>query len=278
MARCAALSDSSWWVLGHFLIVVAPLARFYMYPKLAVAPADQDSVSVLVGPDANVFDVSTLKNITTDLKTTAVTLGDVEAAEKAPDGVVVWVNTSSSKDEDGVVRSRDVDRVAFDEYTAEAVNCCDEYYSDVEGEQRAVEHKGLVFKFPFDTQKKDYDFWDSTLLKALPIRYAGVEEVEGVTVYKFIQDIEPTAYATMDAPASLLDLEDVEGNVEAEQVYSNARTLWVEPNTGVILKRTEEQYNTLRYEGEDRLVTTAVTTAYDDKTVKDNADEVRLPG
>ena len=50
------------------------------------------------------------------------------------------------------------------------------------------------------------------------------------------------------------------------------RTLWVEPNTGVVIKRTEAQLLTLRYEGVDKLTTTQVTTGYDDATVKANAD------
>lgn len=262
--------------LGVFALVVSPLARFYVYPQVAVAPADQDSVSVLVGENANVFDVGSLENITTDLTTTASTVGDVEAAEQSEDegrdGVVVWVNTSSTKDSDDVVRSRSIDRVAFDEFTGEAVNCCGEFYSAVEGEQEAVEHEGLVFKFPFETQKKTYDFWDSTLLETRPAEFSGVEGVEGITTYKFVQEIEPSLTETSEVPAAVLGL-DQEGNVEADRMYSNVRTMWVEPRTGVIIKRTEEQYNTIRYDGEDRLVTTAVNTGYDEATIKGNADK-----
>jgi hypothetical protein len=39
-----------------------------------------------------------------------------------------------------------------------------------------------------------------------------------------------------------------------------------------VLDRSEQQYNTIRYQGEDRLVTTAVNTAFDDATVKKNVD------
>ena len=258
--------------LGAFVLVAAPMLRFYAYPNLAVAPIDQDSVSTLIGQDATVFDVSSLEEITTDLTTTAQTVGDIEASEEAGDDVRVWVNTSSTKDSDGIVRSRSVDRVAFDATTGEALNCCGEFYETVENEPEQIEHKGLVFKFPFDTQKKTYDFWDSSLRQTVPIEYTGVSEVEGVTVYVFNQAIEPTATSTQDVPASLLGV-DEEGTVSADRMYSNVRTLWIEPNTGVILKREEQQNNTIRYEGEDRITTTQVVTGYDDATIKENADK-----
>jgi hypothetical protein len=258
--------------LGGFLVVAAVLLRVFAYPRLAVAPIDQDSVSVLVGPDATVFDVSTLKEITTDLTTTARTVGDIKASDEAGDNTRVWVNTSSTKDSDGIVRSREIERVAFDATTGMAVNCCGEFYQTEEGDEGTVEHDGLVFKFPFGTEKKTYPFWDSTLLKAIDIEYKGTEEVLGTTAYKFETVIEPTVTGTVEAPASVLG-EDAEGNLEAETVYSNTRTLWVEPNTGVILKRAEAQDNTLRYDGTDRVTTTKVTTGYDDETVQSNVDE-----
>jgi hypothetical protein len=258
--------------LGAFLLVAGLLLRFYAYPRVAVAPIDQDSTSTLVGPDATVFDIATLKEIQTDLTTTARTVGDIKASKEAGDDVRVWVNTSSTKDSDGVVRSRSLERAAFGTFTGEAVNCCGEFYSSVEGEEKAVEHHGLVFKFPFNTQKKTYDFWDSTLLKAVPIDYVETGDVLGTKAYKFEHTIEPTVTGTVEVPASVLG-EPGEGNLEAERVYSNVRTLWVEPETGVVLKRSEAQDNTLRYDGEDRVTTTKVTTGYDDATVKYNVDE-----
>lgn len=258
--------------LGMFMLVLAPLARFYAYPNLAVVPVDQNSTSVLVGPDATVFDIASLSEIQTDLTTTAKTVGDIEASEDADDNVAVWVNTSSTKDEDGVVRSRSIDRVAFDRTSAEAVNCCGEFYETVDGEPEPVEHKGLVFKFPFNTQKKSYPWWDTTLLRTVPIEFERVEEVNGLQTYKFTQTIEPTVTATAEVPAAIVGAEGTD-SVEAERVYSNIRTLWAEPHTGVVIKRSEEQLSTLRYQGEDVVTTTQVNTGYDDATVEANVDE-----
>src|SRR3954452_23133976 len=219
--------------VGAFLVVVGVLIRFYVYPQLAVAPIDQESTSKLVGPDATVFDVGSLKELQTDLTTNAKTVADIPASKDAGDNVRVWVTSSSTVDSSGNVLSRDVDRVAFDAYTAEAINCCGEYYETTEGDRTPVEHKGLLFKFPFRTEKKTYDFWDSTLLQAVPIMYTGTEEVEGYETYVFKQTIGPTQVDTLEVPASVLG-EPGKGNLQAESMYSNTRTLWVEPKTGVI--------------------------------------------
>lgn len=258
--------------LGAFFIVLAPMMRFYAYPQLAKAPQSQSTVSTLVGPDATLFDIGTLKEITTDLTTTAKTVGDVKAAEDHGNNVVVWVTSSSTKSADGVMRSRDVERVAFDATEATAVNCCGEFLSTVEGEREPVKHRGLLVKFPFNTQKKTYDFWDGTLLKPVPIKYKSSSTIEGVDVYKFEQTIPATKVGSQDLPLSLLGLPGTD-TVTADSMYSNTRTLWVEPNTGVVIKRQEAQDNTLDYDGEPRITTTKVVTTYDAKTVKQNADD-----
>ena len=258
--------------LGAFLLVLAVMLKVYVYPQLAVAPADQNSVTVLTGPDATIFDTATLTEITTDLTTQVVTVGDVSAAEEEGNGVVVWLSKTSTKDSDGVVRSRDVELAAFDEYTAEAVNCCGEFISEEEGVEDPVEHQGLTSKFPFDTQQETYDFWDSTLREAVPIAYVDTDEIDGVTVYRFEQTIPPTEFATIDLPADLLG-EEGDETLTAQRMYSNTRTLWVEPNTGVIIDREEQQKSTIAYDGTDRITATEVVTSYDDATVTGNADK-----
>jgi hypothetical protein len=263
--------------LGAFLIVLSPMVRFYAYPKIAVAPVNQNSITTLVGPDATIFDISSLKEIQTDLTTKVRTIGDSKASEKAPGNTVVCVSSTETKSSDGVMRSSEVERVAFDANTAKAVNCCDEFISETKGEETPVKHEGLLVKFPFHTEKKTYDFWDGSLLKAVPIQYKGTEDLDGLTVYKFEHTIEPTKVGEQDLPLSLLGLEGDE-TVTADSMYSNTRTLWVEPNTGVIIKRAEAQNNTFDYEGEPRITTTKVTTGYDDATVAKNIKDYKSLG
>lgn len=263
--------------LGAFLIVLAPMIRWYAYPRVAVAPAAQKSVTTLVGPNATIFDIATFKEITTDLTTKVRTVGDTKAADAAGNGTVIYVNSTSTRSSDGVMRSRDVERMAFNQRTGEAVNCCGEFLSNTEGVQTPIKHKGLVAIFPIPTEKKTYEFWDGTLKDATPIRYTGTDTVEGVDVYTFENTLAPTKVGTQEIPLNLLGLEGTD-NVTADEMYSVKRKLWVEPNTGVIIKRSEQVLNTLDYDGQPRLTLTDVDTQYDANTVKANADKYGAKG
>ena len=110
--------------VGAFLVIAGLLARFYAYPALAVAPMDQNSVTRLEAKDATILDLSTLQEVTTDMKVANKTTGDVEASEDADDGIVVWTATTSYRDELDNIRSRSAERYAFDAHTGEAINCC----------------------------------------------------------------------------------------------------------------------------------------------------------
>jgi hypothetical protein len=264
--------------LGAFLIVLAPMVRWYAYPRVAVAPANQRSVTTLVGPGATIFDINTLKEITTDLTTKVRTTGDASTPDKCP-GDVTYVNSTSTTSSDGIMRSRDVERMTFDAKSGLADPSCNagDFISTTEGVQEPIKHEGLVAKFPIPTEKKSYNFWDGSLKAATPIKYTGTASVEGVDVYTFENTTEPTKVGTQELPLSLLGLDGTE-NVTADEMYSVTRKLWVEPETGVILKRSEKVLNTLDYDGQTRLTLTSVDTQYDTKTVKHNADEYGSQG
>ena len=259
--------------IGGFLIVIGILLNVYAYPRLATAPMDQDTVSTLFGPDATVFDSNpeVLEEIQTDLTTTAKTVGDVEASEEAGDGIRVWVNSTSTKSADGVVRSRSVERVAFDGYTGEAVNCCGAYSEITQGNAEPVVFKGQVFKFPFQTEKKSYLWWDGTLKRAVEAKYERTEDFKGIETHVFVQTIEPEIWTQMEVPGSVVG--EKGDSVKADRTYGNIRTFWVEPETGVVVNRTEQQSAALQIDGEDRTTLTSVTTAFSDETVKANVDE-----
>ena len=258
--------------LGAFLIVLAPMVRWYAYPRVAVAPANQRSVTTLVGPNATIFDIQTLKTITTDLTTKVRTVGDASTPDKCP-GDVTYVNSTSTTSSDGVMRSRDVERMTFDQRTGEAnPSCGGDFISNTQGVQEPIKHRGIVAIFPIPTEKKTYSFWDSSLRSATPIKFTGTDTVMGVDVYTFENTTPPTKVGTQEVPLSLLGLDGTD-NVTADQMYSVKRKLWVEPNTGVVVKRSEKVLSTLDYDGESRLTLTDVDTQFDAKTVKYYADK-----
>jgi hypothetical protein len=272
--------------VGVFFLALALLARFYAYDRLAVVPLDQDTVSVSEGPGATIFDIATQQEITVDLVSTRNVVGDVEASEEASDelgeDIAVW-ETLVYTDEPGAVvdnenppRSSTHDRVAFDRHTGETVQCCDTFTSTT-ADDRGVEVKetigfeGLYFKFPFQTEQKTYQFWDGSLAEAPDIEFQEVETIEGLEVYRFEQVIEPTTVGNITAPASFFGI-DEEGDVTLDRVYSNTRTLWIEPETGVIIRGQEDQLSVAEYQGEEVATLTDVTIGYNPDTISENVD------
>ncbi|TWD83716.1 DUF3068 family protein [Kribbella amoyensis] len=214
--------------LGIFFVGVAVLAKFYAYPTLAVAPADQVAHTVSVGADATIFSVADLAEKTgVELESRRTVRGDVVAAERIGKAlgrdVVVFdtaVVTDDSKDykfPDDTTKdaaktelaplSFVQERVVLDAHTGEAVrwNPSDpgdnsgEYITTTlkpedrlkpeEGSPFFQGHEGLVLKFPFGTEKKTYKFWDTTTRKAYPISFKREAELNGLKVYVFEQDV-----------------------------------------------------------------------------------------
>jgi len=273
---------------GVFLIVLAALFRFYAYDRLAVVPLDQETTSISVGPDATIFSIADGEEIPVDLLSTRNVVGDVEASEEASEAedrdLAVWetfVYTGEEGEEfseDNPPLSADHDRVVFDRHTGEAVACCGQFTSSETDAETGEEIRdettpitGQYFKLPFGAEKKTYQFWDGSLMDSTDLEYQATEEIEGLTVYRYEQVIEPTDVGDFpEGAGSLFGVDDPAAVID--RVYSNHRTLWVEPETGVIIRGQEEQLTTADYEGETLATVTDVTIGYDDETISDNVD------
>lgn len=259
--------------VGALLMVVGLLSHFYVVPKLAVVPMDQNSVTSLEAKGATLFDTATLKDITTDLSIKARTVGDVAASQKAPGNAVVWVSTTSIRSSDGVIRSRSVERAAFDKKTAEAVNCCDSFNESTEGERTPVVRQGLVFKFPFGTTKKTYQVWNDSLGKTVDTKYVGTSKVQGLSVYKFESSVPSTVVGQQDVPASVMGMSGQQ-NVSADSNYQNDTTYYVEPVTGAIINQVTDQLSTFTYQGH-QLITTKALISYTPAQVTQMVNDIK---
>ncbi|MBU2696523.1 hypothetical protein CCO04_15650 [Pimelobacter sp. 30-1] len=245
--------------LGVFLIVAAALVRFYAYPVLANVPPDYKGTTKLEAKGAEIFNSNpdVLKSETWDLDITSFTIADsgVKLPSDAPDDTVVWVNSTSVDRVGGEQFQRTQERSPFDGKTGEAVDCtkCGSWEevalaSDFQKTERVdVTRKGLVYKFPFATEKKDYPVWDGTLEKSTPAKFEGQEEIDGLKVYKFVQTIPETMVETRSVPGKVFG--STEPNVEAEMWYQMTRTFYVEPTTGSPVNRVENRVQELRYDG-----------------------------
>ncbi|WP_232675884.1 DUF3068 domain-containing protein [Nocardioides sp. R-C-SC26] len=247
--------------LGAFLIVAAGMIKFYAYPNLAQAPTNYESETNLAGQDVTVFnsDPDVLAPIVTDLAVSSRTIADSGA--DAPDGVVVWVNSATVTMADGTVFQQSTERAAFDRVsgaaTERAASCeaCDswveETYTDTQGEEQLrrenITRGGQIYKFPFDTQKKDYLQWDGTLGEATTARFDGVTSIDGLKVYRFVQEIPSEVVDQREVPGSLFGSE--EASVTADVNYAMTRTLYIEPTTGAPVNRVEDRIQTMSYRG-----------------------------
>jgi hypothetical protein len=247
--------------IGLFLLFFGLFERFYAYPRLRKAPLDQESAPVAVGT-GTYFNRSPekLREIQgAQLKNVRTVKGDPKAGTEE---VAVWDSFTSTVDlaDRGVITATQ-ERIALDRVTGQSVNCCGEN----------PRHQGLTLKFPFDTKKQTYQFWDGPASRALPAVFTREETIQGVKVYRFEQRIDRMTLGSQEIPGSLAGDPSVP-TVQTNIVYSNVKTIWVEPTTGIIVKGQQDVSQVLESMGGEQVLTLldAVLT-YDDATVDANA-------
>lgn len=240
-------------VIGGFLILVALLGTYYAPDQLMRTPLDVDNTTDLEG-------TAELSGEDVPVKAWSVTLTDSQASD---DDVVVWENSSCLvKDEGGIeecvadddpqerLLSASVDHFATNRVTGIAVN--DPDYLPAE----AVPHEGLVNKFPFETEKTTYPYWDSVLDAPVDAVYDRTEERDGLETYVF-------KVSVADEPIELT--EDVNGT------YDDDKEIWVEPLTGAIVDQVDHQLR----EETDGDVFLALDLAFTDEEVAESVADAQ---
>jgi hypothetical protein len=260
--------------LGAFLLTMSVLLKWYAYPSLAVVPIDQDSVTTSVGTNMTYFSKADLAEKQDTLTSTIHTVGDVKAAEDQGHNVAVFNQSTATATSDGTVISTETVRVPFDRTTGQAVDCCGAQRQTNQDPAEDTKFEGLVFKFPFNTQKKSYDWWDGDLGRAEPMKYDGVEKIGGLLTYRFTQTVDSEQVGSVTIPSRVLG-EPAGQMLSAEAWYSNQRTYNVEPETGVIIKAVENPNTVLMYDGTQRIVATQGTTGFTDDLVNQNVKDYK---
>ncbi|TDD71702.1 DUF3068 domain-containing protein [Jiangella aurantiaca] len=267
--------------LGVLMVVLAPMSRWYAYPRLAVVSNDV-AERVSTGADVTVLDLGAV--VRQDAEVERVT--DVRSVRRIiPDqgdstgDTAVWDTSVTTFDELGSgatpeenVLSYFEERVAFERHSAEAVDGHHQYYTPTgeRADRVEVDHAGYYFKLPFGTEQRSYPFWDSTIQDTRPMEFQSEATIEGLPVYVFQQIIEPTPVSALEIPGALFGQA---GSIVADRIYSNTRTIWVEPHTGAIIKGQEEQDSYLDFEGTRGPTIVQGTLAYTDDQVSANVDE-----
>jgi hypothetical protein len=218
--------------LAVFFAALSPLLRWYAFPRLAKIPAHQYQDMVLEAKDATLLDYGTMKARKVSKVTIVQTLkGNVEESEKiertAGKDVVVWDGLSYVVGPDGKMVSKIPERYIFDAHTQEPVHATGEM---VDGDP--VRRTGIEFKWPFLTEKRDYEYFDAQARVTAPITYEGTRDFRGLEVYYFEQTIPWTKVKIPKTlPVKGLTAEAV-AQTGTTRWYTTVRKFWVEPLTG----------------------------------------------
>ena len=223
------------WVLlglGAFLLVTGLLATVWAPGQVERTPLDVDSTTSLSG-NADKLNPATGETEAIDVKATSITKAD---SKRSDDNVIVFVNTTCLVIDEGDVP----DCVDADDPDARLVSATSDVFSTDRHDALAVngkylpagaeEKEGLVNKFPFRTEKKDYPYWDGLVGAPVTAEYDSTDTLDGLATYKFHILLDET-------PAEV-----VEG---LQGTYSQDKFIWVEPITGAIVNQTQHETRTL---------------------------------
>jgi hypothetical protein len=263
--------------LGAGLLIAALLLSTYTHSKIAKVPLNLDATLVSDG-SGTAFEPASLNRekfvVDRDVPLALQEQVSVEAPSNA-DVVTLQVGstlrrTDKQKDE-GLLLAL-VDTVTINRSTAEAVSSESNPGGAVQ-KPRAIEddqpptnialpHSGLTYRFPFDTEKRTYPVFDPIAQKEFDANYDGEEDVNGLTTYRFSQNVGYDADGKLVEPikySSLLD-DDADSEVTASaamwgipgepderitmsRYYAAQRTFWVDPVSGTIVKKEEHGYH-----------------------------------
>jgi hypothetical protein len=247
--------------LGGFLLVAGLVCLLWAPGVVKKTPTDVTSITHLRGQAAK-LNTTTGKLESNPVKALSVTKTDSKASD---DNTVVWTNSTclviDADDVPGCVDGDDprlvsasTDVFATDRVSALAV---DSKHLPAD----AVKHEGLVNKFPFDSEKKTYPYWDGTLGTSVDAKYTGTVEIQGIKTYVY-------KAVTKDAPIDIA--EGVKGT------YDDETTMYVEPRTGAILNQTDDQQRYLDSGDKVLDLHLAFTDAQTKQSAADAKDNLRL--
>lgn len=242
--------------LGAFLVAAAILVPAYAVGTLKKTPLDLEVTTVAEGP-GDILNATALiagkAKVDTNVPIVAqryVTVEDPSDANRVTLQAGQTLRRIDMQGSTGLV-SANVDRVTLDRVTAMPI---DDPVGSIQVSATApaeeVPHTGLQYKFPFDAQQQSYPYFDLTARQSFDINFVEETEINGTKVYHYNQKIGPIDLSTVtNDPASKLALPADTWGVPGGQLpitmtrwYQNERDVWVEPETGVIVKGQEQLY------------------------------------
>jgi hypothetical protein len=267
MAACGIMG------LGAALLIAALLLWTYTTSRITKVPLDLDTTLIGDG-SGTTLDPGSLNSQKFVINRNVPLVSQQQISVESPanaDVVTLQVGTSvrrTDKQKDSGLMLALVDTVTLNRKTAKAVS--DEthpggavqkprtFNDDNPPTNIALPHEGLSYRFPFHAEKKTYSYFDPIAQKAFDANYTGEEDVNGLTTYRFTQEIgydgegklaDPIKYPSLytndeDGKATTNAAKwgvpgDPDEKVTMTRYYAAQRTFWVDPESGTIVKEDE---------------------------------------
>ncbi|MDJ0395565.1 DUF3068 domain-containing protein [Rhodococcus sp. G-MC3] len=286
--------------LGAFLLVAAILIPTYTVSRLEKTPLDLEVTTVSDGT-GSVLNAASLaagkavvdKNVNL-VSQRFVTVEDPSNSDEMTLQAGQTLRRSDKQGDTGLLTAS-VDRVTIDRVTSMPVEN-PVGTIQIQGDKPAEEvaHTGLQYKFPFNAEQKSYPYFDINARATKDIDFVEETEINGTKVYKYEQTVGPVDLSgvvnlptnKVTLPASTWGVAGGEAPVTMTRFYENSRAVWVEPETGVVVKGEEQihQYYS-RTAGTAEVDVLNAPITFDENTVeyqlqqaKDGQDKLSLFG
>lgn len=259
--------------LGAALLIAAVLLSTYTSGKIRKIPLniDQTLQSNGTGTALDPASLSGEKFIVDKdvplVSQQAITVETPANAQVVTFQVGTTVRRTDKQQENGLLLAM-VDTVTVNRSTGEAMSDQDHPGGSVQRPRSiddekpptnvALPHDGLSYRFPFGTEKMSYPVFDPIAQRSFDANYDGEDDVNGLSTYRFTQNVgydadgklvEPIKYASLydknedgevTARAGLWGLPgDPYEPVTMTRFYAAQRTFWVDPVSGTIVKAQE---------------------------------------
>ncbi|MET8773987.1 DUF3068 domain-containing protein [Nocardia sp. NPDC004654] len=296
--------------LGALLIVMALMIPTYTVDKLAKTPLDLEITTIAnsqQGSESLVLDSRSLTapegaaKVDSNVPLISQRFVTVEEPSDATEMTIQAGQTLRRIDKQGDtgLLTAVVDRVTIDRKTGMPVdkepNGSIATTVNKEGESIAdpVQHTGLQYRFPIGTEKKSYPYFDLNARATFDIDFVEETEINSMKVYHFRQTVPVTnLWDVVQAPTNRLSLPAAKWGLEGEEpvtmtrFYTNTRDLWVEPQTGTVIKGGEQLHIFYARSGDKPDVTALKSNiVFDENTIEsqmsvaqDNIDRLSLYG
>lgn len=263
--------------LGAALLIAALLLSTYTSSRIAKIPLNLDATLISEG-NGTALDAASLSTDRVVVNQNIPLVSQQQISVESPanaDVVTLQVGSSvrrSDKQKDSGLMLAIVDTVTINRKTAMAVSD-DSHPGGYVQKPRGVgdenpptamplRHEGLAYRFPFNTERKTYPYFDPVAQKPFDANYDGQEDVNGLSTYRFTQNVGVNSEGKLVAPITYPSLyggnEDGKITTSAamwgvpgepnEQItmtryYTAKRTFWVDPVSGTIVKETEQAHH-----------------------------------